>query len=118
MYNAGFLFIVVAAICTAITLLIALWAALGQGRAASRILLLVLAPLALGAPISWYCVHQINAGQAQPLVLLNHRLYHWFFTGIWWIGWMFLAGTLLAGLLLIFRVRDYRLVKKSTRARS
>jgi len=115
-YSAGFLFVFLAAICTAATLLVALWAALGQGRATTRFLVLVLAALALGAPIAAYCVHELAAGRARPLVLYNSRLFHWYTTGYWWLGWMFLAGTLLAGLLVIFRELGYRLVRKARSA--
>jgi hypothetical protein len=108
-YSAGLLFLALIATSTAAVLLLALWASLGQGSTVFRLLLLLLIPPTIGLPIGTYCIH------IQPMLkvlglLPPDRLNHWYGTGYWWIGWMFLAGTLLASLLLIFRVPGYRLV--------
>jgi len=108
-YAAGLLFVALVAICTAAVLLVALWAALGEGSAVLRCLVLLLASLVLGAPIAWYCVF---VGQLRMGRNFDFRLMHWYATGHWWIGWMFLAGTLLASLLILFRMLDYRLVRR------
>lgn len=110
LYAAGFFFVVLIATCTAAVLLVALWAALGRGRTLFMALLVILASLALGAPIAWYC---INVGQPQMMLNRDYRLYHWYATGYWWLGWMFLTGTLLASLLIIYRTLGYRLVRQS-----
>jgi len=109
-YDAGLLFVVLIATCTAAVLLIALWTSLGRGRPSLMVLCIILASVVLGSPIAWYCA---NVGQPQMALNRDYRLYHWYGTGYWWVGWMFLSGTLLAGLLIIFRTLDYRLVRKS-----
>lgn len=108
LYAGGFLLVATVAIATAANLLVAIWSALGRGRFELRVLVLVLASLAVGSPLAWYAV---NIGQ--PMMRLNrdYRFAHWYGTGYWWIGWMFLTATLLAASLLIFRTLGYRLVR-------
>lgn len=110
-YNSGFLFVALVAICTAAALLVALWAALGRGSITYRVLVLILISLGLGAPLALFCVF-VGQPQLQVGTLRDLRLVHWYYTGYWWIGWMFLAGALLANLLVIFRTLDYRLVRR------
>jgi len=114
LYAAGLLFVVLIATCTAAVLLIALWASLGRGRSWLRTRGVVLASLAFGSPVAWYCV---NIGQPQMILNRDYRLYHWYATGYWWIGWMFLAATILAGSLIVFRTLGYRLVRIPPRER-
>lgn len=114
-YAAGFLFVVAVAIGTAIVLLVALWSALGRGSPVLRVLVLVLSSLAVGSPLAWFCV---NVGQPQMLFRnFDYRLAHWYQTGFWWIGWMFLAAAILAASLIIFRTLGYRLVRTPRAAR-
>jgi hypothetical protein len=113
-YAAGLLFVVLIATCTGAVLLMDLWASLGRGRAMLRTLSVVLASLAFGSPIAWYCV---NVGQPRMILNRDYRLFHWYATGYWWIGWMFLAATILAGSLIIFRTLGYRLVRVPRRER-
>lgn len=107
-YAAGLLFVVLIATCTGAVLLMALWASLGRGRATLRALSVVLASLAFGSPIAWYCV---SVGQPRMILNRDYRLFHWYTTGYWWIGWMFLVAMILTGSLIIFRTLGYRLVR-------
>jgi hypothetical protein len=115
LHATSFWFVALVAILTAAVLLVALWAALGRGPALLRGLVLVLVPLAAAFPVVWYC---INVGRPQMLANRDYRLFHWFATGYWWIGWMFLAATLLAASLIVFRTLGYRLVRSRVVARS
>ncbi|MCI0359195.1 MAG: hypothetical protein L0211_12010 [Planctomycetaceae bacterium] len=110
-YERGFLFIFATAICTAIVLIIALWAALGRGEVLARITTLVTVSFTVGCCIAWYCLY---IGRPQAMVPMRptrpiYWLLHFYLAGYWWIGWMFLAGALLAAFLLIYRRLGYRL---------
>jgi len=107
-YAVGFLLIAMVAVSTAAVLLVSIWASLGRGRSALRILVLVLSSLGVGAPLAWYSVY---IGQPMMARNLDYRFLHWYATGYWWIGWMFLTATLLAAALIIFRTLGYRLVR-------
>jgi hypothetical protein len=108
MYDGGFLLVATVAIATAAVLLIAIWSALGRGPMELRVLVLVLASLAVGGPLAWYSV---NIGQPKMILNRDYRFDHWYQTGYWWIGWMFVTATLLAASLIIFRTLGYRLVR-------
>jgi len=114
LYATSFWFVALTAILTAAVLFVALWAALGRGPAVLRCALLILVPLAAAFPIVWYC---INVGQPRMILNRDYRLHHWYQTGYWWIGWMFLAATLLAALLLVCRTLGYRLARSRRSAR-
>jgi hypothetical protein len=113
-YDRGFLFVFTIAISTAIVLIFALWAALGRGHIVVRTAALLLVTLAVGAPLGWYCV---NIGQPQARAAMfkpaatTYWVDHFYSAGYWWLGWMFLAGALLAASLLIYRRLGYRLVR-------
>jgi hypothetical protein len=116
-YDHGFLFVFTIAISTAAVLIVALWAALGRGHVLVRAITLLVASLAVGGPLGWYCV---NIGQPQAMAIwaapnasatTAYWLQHWYAPGYWWLGWMFLAGTLLAASLVIYRTLGYRLVR-------
>lgn len=113
-YDRGFLFVFAIAISTAIVLIFALWAALGRGEVLARITTLVAVSFAVGCSIGWYC---LNFGQPQTRAALfkpattTFWVDHFYAAGYWWIGWMFLAGALLAAYLLIYRRLGYRLVR-------
>jgi hypothetical protein len=107
LYEHGFLLVLTIATATAAVLIVALWAALGRGGAVARIVTLVSVSLAVGAPLGWYCKQQRAAiAWNGPWWLIQ-----WYETGYWWIGWIFLTGTLLAASLLVYRVLGYRLVR-------
>jgi len=107
-YAAGFLLLAMVALSTVAVLLVAIWASLGRGWTPLRLLVLVLASLSTGVPLALYSVHV-----GQPMMARNpdYRFFHWYATGYWWIGWMFLTATLLAASLTIFRTLGYRLVR-------
>jgi hypothetical protein len=116
-YDHGFLFVFTIAISTAAVLIVALWAALGRGHVLLRASTLLVASLAVGGPLGWYCV---NIGQPQAMAIwaapnasatAAYWLQHLYLPGYWWLGWMFLAGGLLAASLLIYRTLGYRLVR-------
>jgi len=106
-YAVGFLYVATVAVSSAAVLLVAIWAALGRGSLTLRILVLLLASLAVGEALAWYAVH---VGQPKMALNLDYRFAHWYAIGYWWIGWMFLAPALLAASLVIFRTLGYRLV--------
>lgn len=112
-YAVGLGLVATAAIATAMLLLVSIWASLGRGRAATRILVLVLSSLVVGAPFAWYAVY---VGKPQMAMNPDYRFVHWYGAGYWWLGWMFLTATLLAAALLIFRTLGYRLVWTSRSA--
>jgi hypothetical protein len=107
-YVAGFMLVATVAISTAVVLLVAIWAALGLGSTTLRALVLALSSLAVGTPLACYSVF---VGKPRMLLNYDYRFAHWYETGYWWIGWTFLAATLLTASLIFFRTLGYRLEK-------
>ena len=99
------------ALLSAIAILFALWAALGQGRWWLRYGLLLAVLLALGGGLGAWCKYGEWASQGGGGWSYDWDFYHWYLVGWWWIAWMFLSGGLLAATLLIFRAEGYRLVR-------
>jgi hypothetical protein len=110
-YAGGALFILTLTVLTASVMLIGLWAALGRGSAVARGLLAITVPLLVGLPLGWYCV--MMARSVRGGAAYGQWVEHWYWTGYWWVGWMFLTGALLAAALIIFRTLGYRLVRRT-----
>ena len=100
-------------VCTAIVLVVALWSALGQGSPLLRLVVLMSLSLGLGAGVGWYC--DLVSRQTGRVTVWNYAYWHWYSNGYWWIGWMFMSGTLLAAALIIYRALGYRLVRSVRR---
>lgn len=103
-------------IITAVVLIVALWSALGRGNSAIRYLVLTVLSLGLGGTVGWYCDMMARANARA--MAWSYTYWQWHATGFWWIGWMFLTGTLLAASLIIYRTHGYRLVRRARRLRS
>lgn len=105
------------ALLSAMAILFALWASLGQGHWVVRYSLLVVVLLALGGAmgaLSRYGEWVVNQWILRngPKGFSSYVFYQWHEVGWWWIAWMFLSGGLLAASLLVFRAVGYRLVRK------
>ena len=110
------------ALLSAIVILFALWASLGQGHWLLRYSLLLGVLLGLGAAVGgastygerflnqWVRANGYNSS-------FDYDLFRWYEVGWWWIAWMFLSGGLLAASLMIFRTVGYRLVRRGTTSR-
>ena len=106
------------ALLSAMVILFALWAALGQGHWVLRYSLLVVVLLLVGGvmgALSTYGESLLNLLGTRSGTDLSQNfgydLYHWYEVGWWWIAWMFLSGGLLTASLMIFRTVGYRLVR-------
>lgn len=102
------------------TIIVALWVALGTGRWWWRYPAGVLMVLLLGSLLStWNNTRQMasqalaNAGGWRQV---DWELMEWYEIGWWWLAWMFLSGGLLAATLIILRVLGYRLVRSRSAA--
>ena len=101
------------ALLSAIAIVFALWAALGQGSWLLRYCLLLSILLGLGAGLGAWCKYGGQVLQRQASTsFYDWDLWQWYEVGWWWIAWMFLAGGLLTATLLIFRAEGYRLVRE------
>jgi hypothetical protein len=107
-YNPGLLLLFTTGICTALILIVALWAALGQGSIVARFSVLSVLSLGIGTGIGWYCD---TVARKATITSWSYSYWHWYWNGYWWIGWMFLTGVLLAASLIIYRTLGYRLVR-------
>jgi hypothetical protein len=111
------------ALLSAMVILFALWASLGQGHWLLRYSLLLGVLLGLGAAMGAASIYgkqfldQWLSRQVSPYRFFDYDLYHWYEVGWWWIAWMFLSGGLLAASLMIFRTVGYRLVRSGTTSR-
>ena len=112
-YSPGTLLLLTIGICTAVVLLVALWSALGRGRAWLRYMVLAVISLGMGTGIGWFCTEVVK--RSLPSASWTYSYWHWYSTGYWWIGWMFLTGALLAASLIIYRTLGYRLVRSVKR---
>jgi len=112
-YDRGLLLVLIIAVSTALVLIVALWSALGRGHIVFRAATLLFVSLAVGGPLAWYCVHigQPTAQTSRFLPNFPYWLDVWYRPGYWWLGWMFLAGAVLAASLLVYRTLGYRLVR-------
>jgi hypothetical protein len=106
---------IVMAAGSGMTIIVALWVALGTGRWWWRYPAGVLMVLLLGSLLSiWNNTRQLasialaNAGGWRQV---DWELMEWYEIGWWWLAWMFLSGGLLAATLIILRVLGYRLVR-------
>jgi hypothetical protein len=111
--NPSLFFASIVAVLTAMVIIFALWASLGQGHWLLRYGLLVFILLVLGggmAAVCKYLVLQIRASMNTRNY--DWELHVWYNVGWWWIAWMFLSGGLLAASLLVFRAVGYRLVRR------
>ncbi|MFN0017274.1 MAG: hypothetical protein ACKVP0_03380 [Pirellulaceae bacterium] len=113
------------ALVSAIVILFALWASLGQGHWLLRYTLLVAMLILLGAAVgglSIYGEKLYGLWQSRSVApgwySYDYDLYPWKEVGWWWIAWMFLSGGLLAASLMIFRAVGYRLVKRQAASRT
>ena len=106
------------AFLSAMVIVFAVWASLGQGHWLLRYLLLVAAMLGLGAALGAASIYgrllleQWLNTQSSPYPSFDYEFYRWYEIGWWWIAWMFLSGGLLAASLLVFRAVGYRLVRR------
>lgn len=106
------------ALLSAMAIVLALWASLGQGHWLLRYSLLVVMLLGLGAVMGAACTYgewlldQWRRTQTSPYRFYDWDLHRWYKVGWWWIAWMFLSGGLLAASLMIFRAVGYRLVRE------
>jgi hypothetical protein len=105
----------VMATASAMTIVVALWVALGTGRWWWRYPIGVLMVLLLGSLLStWNNTRQLasqalaNAGGWRQV---DWELMEWYEIGWWWLAWMCLSGGLLAAMLIILRALGYRLVR-------
>lgn len=107
-FDSAFPFVIVIAGASSAISIVAVWAAVGQGRWFWRSTLALSVPLAIGFMLSRYCL------ELQRLVRGNKPFsyrFYWAEIGDWWIGWAFLNGALLAASMLVFRALGYRLVR-------
>jgi len=111
---SGILLLFGIGVCTAVVLVVALWSALGKGSPFLRLAVLLSLSLGIGSGIGWYC-DLVTRRQAAGAVFWNYAYWHLYVNGYWWIGWMFMSGTLLAAALIIYRALGYRLVRSVRR---
>ena len=91
-------------VCCALVTLAAIWAILGDGRAYSRLLVLVTWPPLCGAGI-WWLADTLERTQAGSFLV--HYIGG---LGALWMAWTSLSAAFLASLLLVLRTTGYRLV--------
>jgi hypothetical protein len=104
-------FISTVGLLSAIAIVFAAWASLGQGHWLLRYGLLTVVLLVLGGSLGAFCWYQSKVIPRGAWFFWD--LYVWYRVGWWWIAWMFLSGGLLAATLVIFRAVGYRLVRMS-----
>ncbi len=100
--------------------LMALWAALGTGRAWLKVVCLTAVAAVTGFTLRWFEEHLgstpggLAKGAIGTYVWLGGKSFVIRFTdaGLGWIAWTELSGFLLSGMLLVFRVTAYRLVRR------
>lgn len=110
------------ALLSAMVIIFALWASLGQGHWLLRYSTLVVVLLVLGATMgaaSTYGDWLLNQWLLRngPNNIFDWDLHSWYEVRWWWIAWMFLSGGLLAASLMIFRTVGYRLVRSGATER-
>jgi hypothetical protein len=103
-YGAEMLFVFTVAVCTSAIMIVAIWAALGEGSVWLRSGMLVVLSTSIGVPVGAYCAIVGRQG--------GRRFNIWMYAEYWWIGWMVLTGLLLSASLLIFRTQGFRLMKR------
>jgi hypothetical protein len=87
--------------------LAALWAALGAGRWWIKVLTFAMLTLAAGASLHWLertVLYPVPWSPTWKQSLTD--------AGWWWVAWTSLAGSFLAGMLLVLRATGYRLVRR------
>jgi hypothetical protein len=103
------------AAASGMTIIVALWVALGTGRWWWRYPAGVLMVLLLGSLLAEWNNTRNLASQALANSggwrLVEWELMPWYEIGWWWLPWMLLSAGLLAATLIILRVRGYRLVR-------
>jgi hypothetical protein len=101
------------ALASAIVIVVALWAALGQGSRLMRYSVLVFATMAVGGSIAGYCAYWIYLRQSN--LVRWSELFRWYNIEWWWLAWTPLSAGFLVASLLILRTTHYRLVKQRRR---
>jgi hypothetical protein len=87
--------------------LAAFWAALGAGRWWNKILAFAMLALAAGASLCW-----LEKSVLYPVTWSPTWKQSLTDAGWWWVAWTSLAGSFLAGMLLVLHATGYRLVRR------
>jgi hypothetical protein len=112
--RGGMIWKLTVATMSAITIIVALWAALGRGHWLSRFAVGLTLVLMLGTVLSAWSLGKAAVARRAPMgawSTVHWELLTWYEIGWWWLGWLFLTGGLLAATLIILRVRGYRLMR-------
>lgn len=112
----GLLTKLVVATTSAMVMVVALWAALGQGHWLLRYSASLILSLVLGGGLAMWSISKAFAARRAPMTAWSSQV-HWellrfYEIGWWWLGWLFLSGGLLVATLIILRVIGYRLVRR------
>jgi hypothetical protein len=91
----------------AVVSLAAMWAALGVGRWWIKILTFAMLALSAGASLYWLEKTVLYPVPWSPTWKASLTYASW-----WWVAWTSLAGSFLAGMLLVLRATGYRLVRR------
>ena len=91
----------------AVVSLAAMWAALGAGRWCVKILTFAMLTLAAGASLCW-----LEKTVLYPVPWSTTWKAKLTYAGWWWVAWTSLAGSFLAGMLLVLRATGYRLIRR------
>jgi hypothetical protein len=91
----------------AVVSLAAMWAALGVGRWWIKIMTFAILALAAGASLCW-----LEKTVLYPVPWSPTWKESLTYAGWWWVAWTSLAGSFLAGMLLVLRATGYRLVRR------
>ena len=118
LFHRGFAHLVLIAALTSLSL-VAVWGSLGQGRIALRVFVLIFISTAIGigvgiGDIANFWGKHLMCGYWDLAVYWPTSSWEWeIFTGglVSWVSWSVLATAFLAGLLGMFRVAGYRLVR-------
>jgi hypothetical protein len=91
----------------AVVSLAAMWAALGVGRWWIKIMAFAMLALSAGASLYWLEKTVLYPVPWSPTWKASLT-----YAGWWWVAWTSLAGSFLAGMLLVLRATGYRLVRR------
>lgn len=107
-------FVILLGLTSAIVIVVALWAALGQGSWRLRYYGLLLIAFAAGSGIAGYCILQNYLWRTK--VVRWSPIFRWYELKWWWLAWMLLTAGFLVATLLFLRTMRYRLVKQQRKA--